>query len=116
MEEYKEKLIRLIKKEIKIDRITVEIPPSPELGDFSLPCFSFAKELKKNPVEIAGQLKEKIKADFIERIETKGPYLNFFIKKGNLIIETIDAIKAEGQIWLFFSWKRKKSSNRTHKH
>ncbi len=62
----------------------LERPKTPELGDFALPCFSFAKELKKSPAKIAEKiLKElkKNKPNFISEIKTKGPYINFFIKK-----------------------------------
>ncbi len=58
----------------------IEIPPAKELGDYSLPCFKLTKALKKNPQEIALFLKEKlIKIPLIDSIETKGPYLNFFL-------------------------------------
>ncbi len=60
----------------------IEVPPSKELGDYSLPCFKFSSELKKPPQEIALNLKKKIdskKIKFIKSTETKGPYLNFFL-------------------------------------
>ena len=85
--DFKEQLIKLIKKEVKSD-FNLEIPPSQELGDFALPCFSLAKELKTNPVEIAKQLSKKFSANFIEKVEVKGPYINFFLKKSSFI-ETI---------------------------
>jgi len=34
----------------------IEVPPQPGLGDYALPCFLLAKELKKNPNEIAVQI------------------------------------------------------------
>jgi arginyl-tRNA synthetase len=60
----------------------IEVPPLRELGDYSFPCFKLSKELKKNPNEIALDLKQKIdvkKISFIKSIEAKGPYLNFFL-------------------------------------
>ncbi|MBI2630390.1 arginine--tRNA ligase [Candidatus Pacearchaeota archaeon] len=60
----------------------IEIPPTPELGDFSFPCFSLSKKMKKSPNIIAEELKKKIKTGKeIERIETKSGYLNFFTNK-----------------------------------
>lgn len=97
MEVYKNKIIKLIKKEIKDADVSIEIPPDPNLGDFALPCFSFAKFLKKNPVEIANSLKEKIKANFIERIETKGPYLNFFIDKKTMVNDIIEQVSNQNE-------------------
>ena len=34
----------------------VEQPPNPEMGDYALPCFSFAKSLRRSPVKIAEEL------------------------------------------------------------
>lgn len=41
----------------------IEVPPMPEMGDFSLPCFTMAKKLKKAPVKIAEDLKLSIEQD-----------------------------------------------------
>ena len=66
----------------------IEIPPSPELGDFAFPCFSLAGKLKRNPVQIAQELANKLHSPEIERIEAKGAYLNFFVSK-NLFAEQV---------------------------
>lgn len=60
---------------------SIEIPPSTDLGDYAFPCFSLSKELKKNPIEIARDLASKIKLTEFERVEAKGPYINFFLNK-----------------------------------
>ncbi|SVD56560.1 uncharacterized protein METZ01_LOCUS409414, partial [marine metagenome] len=31
----------------------LETPPNPEMGDYALPCFSFAKTMRKTPNLIA---------------------------------------------------------------
>ena len=80
------KITKLSKKEIEN---LIEIPPSQEMGDYAFPCFILSKTLKKNPVQIAENLKKKIKSKEFEKIETKGPYLNFFIDKKNLILQVI---------------------------
>ncbi|MDR0306709.1 MAG: arginine--tRNA ligase [Chitinispirillales bacterium] len=67
----------------------IEIPPSDNLGDYAFPCFGLAKILKKNPVQIAGQLKEKLHIDGI-KVEITGGYLNFFVDKKQLAASTID--------------------------
>jgi len=62
----------------------IETPPNSEMGDFAFPCFSLAKEMKKNPVEIAKELSKKInekKLNNFEKIIATGPYLNFFADK-----------------------------------
>jgi len=85
--------ITKIKKE-EIESI-LETPPSPELGDYSIPCFSLAKSLKKNPIEIAKELSSKIKSKDLEKVEAKGPYLNFFLNKDKLAGETLRKILNE---------------------
>ncbi|MBI2109914.1 arginine--tRNA ligase, partial [Candidatus Woesearchaeota archaeon] len=91
--EFKKEISKLVKKFVKIDvHDLLEVPPDPSLGDYALPCFTLAKALKKSPNLIASDLSSKIKADFIEKIEFKGPYLNFFIKKEFLAKETLTLI------------------------
>jgi len=86
------KLIKLDKKEIEK---LVEIPKDSSLGDFAFPCFSLSREMKKNPVEIAKDLSGKLKSKEFEKVEAKGPYLNFFVNKSDLISETLKAILKE---------------------
>jgi arginyl-tRNA synthetase len=95
----KEIIASIILKELKntlkkeeIERL-IEIPPSSELGDFAFPCFILAKELKKNPVQIARELSQKIKSNEFERIEAKGPYLNFFVNKKSSAEDTLKEIQ-----------------------
>ena len=70
----------------------IEVPPSPELGDFSFPCFSLAGILKKNPNEIALELAVKLDSKEFEKIDVKGPYINFFINKKSLADSTLKEI------------------------
>ncbi len=73
----------------------LEVPPQPELGDYALPCFSFAKTLKRNPNDIAIDLSKKLKADIFEKVEAKGPYVNFFLNKKSLAKEILPRILKE---------------------
>ena len=62
----------------------LEQPPNPEMGDYALPCFSFAKILKIPPVEVAEELSEKLQSlknlnSYITSIEKVGAYINFSI-------------------------------------
>ncbi len=76
----------------------VEIPETLENGDFSLPCFSFSKILKKSPKEIAKKLSKEIKKiiskDF-EKIEVSGGYINFFLNKEKFSEEILKNILKE---------------------
>lgn len=83
-----------LKKE-EIENI-LEIPPNLEMGDFAFPCFVLSKKLKKAPNQIAEDIFKKLKdkqIKSIEKIEVKGPYLNFFIDKKKLA-EKIISINA----------------------
>ena len=65
------------------------------MGNYSLPCFIFSKKLKKPPTEISKKL-EKLKTPaFIEKLESKGPYLNIFLNKKSLAELTIKKIHKE---------------------
>jgi arginyl-tRNA synthetase len=92
----KEKIIQLLSKETKLSKEEVakllEIPPSSELGDFAFPCFALAKILKKSPNQIAQDLAVKIKSKDLEKVEAKGPYVNFFINKAALAESTLNEI------------------------
>ena len=76
---------RFIANLIKVDGITTEeiysliaVPPTPDMGDFTLPCFKFAKALRKSPVMIAKELAESISVcGNVTKIEAVNGYLNF---------------------------------------
>ncbi len=82
----KEAIATLLKKEVLLKKSEIkkliETPPSPEMGDYAFPCFSLSKQFKKNPNQIAEELKNKIKFPRqIEKIEVSGAYLNFFVNR-----------------------------------
>ena len=62
----------------------LEKPPEPKLGDFAMPCFRFAKALRRAPAQIAQELQQGLtgmKTPWVERIETVGAFLNIFLHK-----------------------------------
>lgn len=62
---------------IKVD-LPLETPPNPAWGDFAVPVFLLAKELRKNPATISQKIATTIEADEnILSAEAKGPYVNF---------------------------------------
>lgn len=90
-QEIEKKLKNILKKDV-----VLEVPPNPEMGDFAFPCFPLAKELKKAPVVIAQDIVKQLKKiDGIEKIEAKGPYVNFFVDATALAKETIKRIQKE---------------------
>ncbi|MGM5487912.1 MAG: arginine--tRNA ligase [Nanobdellota archaeon] len=73
--------------------VELEQPPDPALGDFALPCFQLAKKLKKKPAQIAEDLAKQVQlGNAIEKVEVKGPYLNFFINEQKLAEELLPKI------------------------
>jgi arginyl-tRNA synthetase len=93
MNNFKQEIINLLKKELKLKEVELTIPPDPNLGDFAFPCFVLSKKLKKNPVEIAKELAVKIKpAGIIKEIKEAGPYLNFYLDKAKLAERILNEI------------------------
>lgn len=63
----------------------LEVPPDPTMGNIAFPCFVVAKGLKRNPNEIATEVAAKVAPKgLISRIESKGPYVNFWIDPAKL--------------------------------
>lgn len=93
----KEIVSLLAKNKIKIMPEDLETPPSAEMGDFGMPCFNLAKEMKKSPMTVAKELAGQIKpAGLIVNIKAVGPYLNFLIdsaKVAELLINEISKQK-----------------------
>lgn len=89
---FEQYIINTLKKSVK-GEITLEVPPDSKLGDFAFPCFSLAKEMKKNPVQIAQELSKSLhKPEVVEKITSTGPYVNFFLNPkivGKKVLELI---------------------------
>ena len=60
----------------------IEKPKDVKNGDYAFPCFRLAKELKKSPIDIANEIKEKIKIDnkIIEKVEVINRISKFLYK------------------------------------
>jgi len=97
--DYKKIVVERIKAHVDLDIETIErlieIPPRPEMGDFAFPCFQLSKVMRKSPNMIAEQLKSEINKEGFEKIESLGPYLNFFVEKGSFVKNTIEKILVE---------------------
>ncbi|MBO4987329.1 MAG: arginine--tRNA ligase [Lachnospiraceae bacterium] len=78
---------------------TVEIPPEEKMGDLALPCFSMAKKLRKNPMQIAADLVEKINEQKIElgieKVENVGAYCNIYLKRDLFVKKCFDMLKKD---------------------
>lgn len=80
--------------QIEKSNIIVEKPKERSMADFAVPCFSIAKVLKKNPVEIANMIKEKLTG--YEQIDVVNGYLNIFVNKREVTSYVINEVLAEG--------------------
>ena len=75
----------------------VNIPPDPAMGDYALPCFRFAKALRKSPVQIAEALASAIAPDeVIAHVSALNGYLNFKVNKQGLAADVLGRIAREG--------------------
>ena len=97
--DYKKKIAELInsKVDLEVEKIEqlIEIPPRPEMGDYAFPCFQLSKVMRKAPNMIAEDLKNQLSSEGFEKIENLGPYINFFVDKGEFSKNTIEKILNE---------------------
>ena len=64
-----EKIAKITNINIEELKGYIEIPPKPEMGDYSFPCFKLAKTLKKSPIVIANEIKDEIALVEMESID-----------------------------------------------
>ena len=91
---------KYIAQRIKIEGVAEEeiytnivSPPNSEMGDYALPCFRFAKVLKKSPASIAEELKSSYVTDgVVTEVGAVNGYLNFKINKSGLSDEVLNKI------------------------
>lgn len=77
---------------------SITLPPNSQMGDYALPCFKFAKVLRKSPVAIAEALAaDIIPDDVISEVAAVNGYVNFRINKDGLSREVIQKIFEEWQ-------------------
>ena len=96
MVDIKKELSNILNKEVSIDTYDLikEIKEK-DKGDYTFPCFALAKELHKAPNQIADELKDSIKSDLLEKIESVNGYLNFYINKEFLIKEVFNEYESK---------------------
>lgn len=93
MERYQNAIKKILQQFYPGLEVIFSAPPAPEFGHIALPCFAFAKVMKKSPDKIAQELKNCLSClDFVERIETSHGFINFFIQKNILFRDIITEI------------------------
>jgi arginyl-tRNA synthetase len=99
MKDLRKDIQKFVKK-IFNQELSIEVPPDQKLGNYAVPCFSLAKELKKSPQLIAKDAKEEFEKEIkkdkklakILTVQSTGPYLNFFVEKTFIADEVIGEI------------------------
>lgn len=73
----------------------LERPPESAMGDYAMPCFRLAKDLKKKPQDIAAMIKATLddgKIPEIDEVRVVGAFLNIFVNKVTLAERLLLAI------------------------
>ena len=75
----------------------ISVPPDTSHGNFTIPCFSLAKVMRKAPKMIAEDLAAQVKLPAgLSKVEAVNGYLNFFIDRSFLAKSTLEEIAAKG--------------------
>lgn len=76
---------------------SIEVPPNFDMGDYALPCFKFAKLMKKSPNIIAEEITEKLQnMEGFSEIKNVGGYINFFVDRELLAKSVLMKVMEEG--------------------
>ena len=86
-----EEAIHAALKEMGLDlRLKVAKAPKDKPGDYGVPLFALAKELRKPPQTIAEELKSRLELPpFVEEAIPVGGYLNFRLRTEDLLEEAL---------------------------
>ena len=103
MLDFKEKIVDLLVNEV--DSLTddeilslIEVPPSYDMGDYAFPVFRFSKVFRKAPNLIAEELANKFSENkYFDKIENKGPYVNFFVNREKLVETVVEEVLQKGE-------------------
>ena len=100
----KEKICKVIAKVVGVQEYEtiidlIETPPDQSMGDLAIPCFSFAKTMRKNPVLIANDVKEallNVKDELgLSSAEAVNGYCNLFVDRERYIEKVFEKCAAE---------------------
>jgi len=74
---------------------SLETPP-PGMGDLALPCYTFSRELRESPGEIAKRLKDLLEGRLYVA-DVRGAYLNFAYRAEELIWRALEVLSKRGE-------------------
>ncbi|MBR5010530.1 MAG: arginine--tRNA ligase, partial [Clostridia bacterium] len=75
----------------------IETPPTPDMGDFALPCFKLSRVLRKAPNMIADSLKAAIDSPLFSRVESVSGYLNFYVNRAAYAENVLNEALSKGE-------------------
>lgn len=97
---------KIIAENIKLEGVSQEeivssLAPTPDesCGDICLPCFKFAKAMRKAPQMIAGEIKTALDGSgcaLVGKTEIAGGYLNIFYNREEAVRLTLDELNEKG--------------------
>lgn len=68
-------------------------------GDFALPCFKYARELRKSPQAIAQDFASRLpECGFIARTEVAGGYLNFYLDRAGRVRDVLTEREGKAEL------------------
>lgn len=74
----------------------IETPKTSMMGDLAFPTFTLAKSMHRAPNDIAADVLSKIDQSNFEKVVQAGPYINFFLNKGQYANEVLGTILQQG--------------------
>ena len=76
----------------------LDTPPKENMGDYALPCFTLAKQWRKNPAQIARELAAAVVPDdHIATVQAAGPYLNFTLDRRRFVPYVLNQVLDRGE-------------------
>ena len=78
----------------------IEQPPNAQMGHFAYPCFKLAKSMRKAPpaiaADIAASIMDKPLPPWLQRAESTGAYVNFYLDKPSFANSVLDIVLKNG--------------------
>lgn len=85
----------ILDENVEIKNLIVESATA-DKGDYCLPCFSLAKVMHKNPMEIANNIVANLKPNaIVDHVEVVAGYINFFLKKDEIAKQVLSEYQSK---------------------
>ncbi len=88
----------------------IEYPPNEDMGDLALPCFRFAKQLRKAPTEIAKDVATTLtESGAFSKVDVAGGYVNVYLSHSGVARQVIQTLRSN-PLFLFSEERQKGDS------